>query len=99
MQNAGAPNVTVRLASQLGRVVGTVTGPDGKSYAGATVTATNGQRSWTSTSNTADGGYVIADLNPGSYSVTVTAAGHSQQTALVTVGAGQTVNQPLQLGP
>jgi hypothetical protein len=99
MQNAGAPNVTVRLASQLGRVVGTVTGPDGKSYAGATVTATNGQRSWTSTSNTADGGYVIADLNPGSYSVTVTAAGHSQQTALVTVGAGQTVNQPLHLGP
>jgi predicted phage tail protein len=92
--------VTVRLASQLARIVGTVTGPDKvTAYRfGATVTATNGQRSWTSTSNTSDGGYVIADLNPGSYSVTVTAAGHSQQTALVTVGAGQTVNQPLNLG-
>ncbi|MDP9091928.1 MAG: carboxypeptidase-like regulatory domain-containing protein [Actinomycetota bacterium] len=101
-QNGGAPSVTVRLESQLGSIAGRVTtGPatQPSAYPGATVTATNGQRSWTSTSNTVGGGYVIADLSPGSYSVTVTAAGHTQQTALVTVVAGKTVNQPLHLGP
>jgi hypothetical protein len=91
------PVITVKLANQLGRISGVVKGPNGV-VPGATVTATNGQQSWTATSNTADGAYLIAGLQPGTYSVTATASGQRQQTALVTVKAGSTANQPLKLG-
>ena len=96
--NAAAPNVTVHLTARLGSISGTVLGPDGRSFAGATVTATNGHQSLTATSASSGGGYLIADLDPGSYSVTVTAPGRRQQTALVTVSAGKTTTQNLRLG-
>lgn len=92
------PVVTAKLSSQLGRISGTVLGSNNAGFAGATVTATNGQQSWTATSNSSDGGYLIADLQPGTYSVTATASGQRQQTALVTVSAGATASQNLKLG-
>jgi hypothetical protein len=95
--NGAAQSVTIRLFAKLGSIAGTIRSNAG-TFAGATITATNGQQSWTTTSNSSDGGYRLADLQPGSYSVTVTAPGKDQQTALVTVVAGRTVTQNLKLG-
>lgn len=100
---SAAPSVQVRLSKQLGEISGLVTA-GGTAYPGATVSATDGVHTYTATSSAAGGelapgGYLIADLPPGSYAVTATAAGHAQQTRLVHVGAGQTVSgQNLQLG-
>jgi hypothetical protein len=96
--NKAAPNVVVHLTARLGNISGVVRGPDGRAFAGATVTATNGQKALTATSNSSDGGYLIANLDPGSYSVTVTAPGLRQQTALVIVAAGKSSSQNLRLG-
>jgi len=96
--NAAAPNVVVHLTARLGNISGTVRGPNGQSFAGATITATNGQKSLTATSESSDGGYLIANLDPGSYSVTVTAPGMRQQTALISVSPGKTTKQDLRLG-
>lgn len=96
--NAAAPNVVVHLTAQLGSISGAVLGPDGRPFAGATITATNGQKSLSATSESSDGGYLIANLDPGSYSLTVTAPGLRQQTALITVSPGATTKQNLRLG-
>lgn len=98
-----APTVKVTMHSQLGTVTGTVTGPDGRRYDGATITASNGNRTWTTTSGApgtalTQGGYRLAGLPAGTYSVTVTAAGLTQQTAMVTVTEGGDVTQALRLG-
>jgi hypothetical protein len=100
--NGAPPNVRVTLTTQLGSISGTVSAPGGAAQIGATITATNGHRSWTATSSAAggalpSGGYLISGLEPGTYSVTVTAAGRSQQTAMVTVVAGRTTRQNLQV--
>ncbi len=71
---------------------------------GATITVTDGKdlRSTVTTSD-ADpaktGGYLVADLPPGSYSVTVSRDGYAPQTALVIVVAGQQQLQNLILQP
>ena len=96
--NGAPPNVTIRLTAQAGRIAGIVRSANGRPLSGATVTATNGQQSLTTTSNSADGGYLIDNVQPGSYSVTVTAPGQRQETALVTVVVGATTRQNLQLG-
>ena len=96
--NGSGANITITLSTRLGRISGVVHGPGGAAFAGATVTATDGQESRTSTSNSAGGGYLFSGLDPGSYSVTVTAPGLRQQTALVTVSAGHTSRQNLRLG-
>jgi hypothetical protein len=87
------PKLNVTLGTQLGGIRGTVTGPGGGVYVGATVTATNGAKSWTTTSSAAgdtlaNGGYLFSSLQPGTYSVTVTADGIRQQTGMVTVKSG-----------
>jgi hypothetical protein len=87
------PKLNVTLGTQLGGIRGTVTGPGGGVYVGATVTATNGIKSWTTTSSAAgdtlaNGGYLFSSLQPGTYSVTVTADGIRQQTGMVTVKSG-----------
>jgi hypothetical protein len=94
-----APRVTVQLTARQGSISGVVRGPDGRSFAGATVTATNGHKSLTATSDSSDGSYLIANLDPGGYSVTVTAPDRGQQTALVTVSPGKTSPQDLRLAP
>ncbi|KQW45984.1 hypothetical protein ASC77_18945 [Nocardioides sp. Root1257] len=93
--NGTPPKVAVTLDTQLGGIRGTVTGPGGGVLVGATVTATNGARSWVTTSSSAggtlaNGGYLFSSLLPGTYSVTVTADGLKQQTGIVTVKSGAT---------
>ncbi|GAA4711872.1 carboxypeptidase-like regulatory domain-containing protein [Nocardioides conyzicola] len=96
------PKITVTLATQLGGIRGTVKGPAGGVYVGATVTATNGARTWVTTSSAAggplaNGGYLFSSLQPGTYSVTVTANGIKQQTGMVTVRSGATSVQSFAL--
>jgi hypothetical protein len=96
------PTVRVTMATALGSITGVITGPDGNPQQGATVTATDGRQNWQvqstgASSGLADGGYLLANLLPGTYTVTVTMPGFGQQTALLTVTAGHTTRQDLQL--
>jgi hypothetical protein len=93
--------VTAQLKTQLVRLWGTVTGPSGKTYAGATVIVTDGAHTWQTASSSPDaalpdGGYLFPALDPGTYSVTVSASGYGQQTAQVTLASG-TVRRDLVL--
>lgn len=90
---ANTAPLTVTMADSLGRINGTVTGTDGAPITGATVTATDGKRSWPVTSSssspgTAAGGYVIAQLPVGAYTVTAVGPSTEPRTTLVTVTAG-----------
>ncbi len=101
--NGAPPVVTVTLSVQQGQITGLITDSRGQAFVGATITATNGTKSWTATStasgpNFGAGGYIIPSLQPGTYTVTVTAPNMTQQTALVTVVAGKTATQNLELG-
>ncbi len=83
-----------------GDVAGTVLDPTGAAIPGATVTLTNnetGAKQTASTSST--GAYRFALLNPGSYSVAVTASGFqsAQQKTVVSVGQASTLNIKLEL--
>ena len=85
--------LTVTMAGSQGRIAGTVTSAFGVPISGATVTATDGQRTWpvTSTagsSGSAAGGYVITELPAGPFTVTAKVGDGPSQTALVTVTAG-----------
>ncbi|WP_028644993.1 carboxypeptidase-like regulatory domain-containing protein [Nocardioides sp. URHA0020] len=100
--NGAPPQVNVTLGTQLGGIRGTVTGPGGRVYVGATVTATNGARAWSTTSSAAGGtlphgGYLFSALQPGTYSVTVTADGIKQRTGMVTVRSGSVATQSFTL--
>lgn len=91
--SGSAPTLQVELGNRLGRTSGRVTGPDGTPYVGANVAITDGRDTWTATSTAPggalrSGGYLVANLPPGTYSVTVTADGLRQQTAMVTVYPG-----------
>jgi hypothetical protein len=97
------PRVRAVLATALGRITGVVTGPDGSPLPGASVVATDGKQSWKSQATGAggglpEGGYLLTDLAPGTYTVTASMPGFSQQTALLKVTAGATVGQGLRLG-
>ena len=90
-----APIVQVRLYKQAGDITGAVF-VAGTPTAGATVTATDGTQTFTATTSSAggllpQGGYDLANLPPGTYSVTASVAGAHQQTRIVTVGRGRTV--------
>ncbi|OBV10274.1 TonB-dependent receptor [Erythrobacter dokdonensis] len=62
-------------------VEGQVTDENGEAIAGAVVTVTNTANNATRTTTTgSDGGFRIIALQPGSYSITVTAAGYEGQT-------------------
>jgi len=93
IQVGGTAPVTVTMADSQGRLTGTVTDPGGVPIAGATVTATDGKRSWPVTSSSAFAGaaagtYVIAGLPAGAYTVTAVAPTTLSRTTLVTVVAG-----------
>ncbi len=65
-----------------GRIVGSVTDPNQASIPQATVTVTNNATKESATVNTNEqGGYTVTPLNPGTYTVTVKAAGF--ETAIV----------------
>jgi hypothetical protein len=91
----GSTPLTVTMSESQGEITGQITAGNGAPIAGATVTATDGQRNWPVTSTaaspgTAAGGYVISQLPAGAYTVTVTADNHPARTALVNVTAGAT---------
>jgi len=81
---------------------GTVTDPSGSAITGAEVVITNSATGEARTvSSNADGIYSAPNLQPGSYSVAVTAAGFSktvQSGLTLTVGATQTLNFAMQVG-
>ncbi len=89
--------VRLQMGALVGTIEGVVEGPsdDGPvGFVGATVTATNGTTTNTATSSSAggglaQGGFLLPSLPPGWYSVTVTAPGRAQMTALVEVVAGK----------
>jgi hypothetical protein len=102
----GATNapLTVTMADSLGRIAGTVTDANGNPISGATVTATDGKRSWPVTSSSATpgsaaGSYVIAGLPTGAYTVTATEPSSLARTTLVTVAAGGQVGADFALPP
>ncbi|MGX7681838.1 carboxypeptidase regulatory-like domain-containing protein [Jatrophihabitans sp. DSM 45814] len=91
------PSIRITLTTQVGSIVGRVSDSSGP-HPGATVTATDGKQNWTTTAAGTDGSYLLDGLQPGTYSVTTTATGKTQQTALVIVSAGKSSAQNLTLG-
>jgi hypothetical protein len=102
LSGAGAPpTVVISMPISSGSIAGSVTGCDGASSPfciGATVTATDGQRTWSTTSTVAGtpsgpGGFLMTELPAGTYAVSVNMTGKQQRTVMVTVepgGANQT---------
>lgn len=112
LSGTGAPpTVIVRMPVSAGSIVGVVyettsactgTNIDPATCAplvGATVTVTDGQRIWTTTSTVAGatsetgaplgaGGYSISSLPAGTYALTITYAGRQQRTVMATVTPG-----------
>jgi len=81
------------MSDSLGRISGTVRDPSGAPISGATVTATDGKRTWPVTSSSASAGsaagsYVIAGLPIGEYTLTAQGPTTLPRTTLVTVTAG-----------
>jgi len=98
-----ATNVDAILSSTLATLQGNVSTDQGVPLAGATVTVTDGTNVRTTTSaNAPTGGFFeVAGLAPGTYAVSVSAPRFQQQTALVTLSAGQTaiLNPALPVDP
>lgn len=83
-----------------GTLRGTVTDPNGGVVAGATVTAKNQSTSNTSpTTTNGEGGYVLSNLQPGTYTITVEAtSGFSKKVITdVNVPIGTTTDLPIAL--
>src|SRR3981081_4084420 len=85
--------------AQTGTLRGTVSDPNGGVIAGATVTAKNAATGTsTPTTTNGEGIYVITNLVPGKYSVTVEQAGFSKKAVTdVNVGLGAVVDLPVVL--
>lgn len=85
--------------AQTGILRGTVTDPNGGVVAGATVTAKNAATgASTPTTTNSEGTYVISNLVPGKYSVTVEQAGFSKKAVTdVTVSLGTVTDLPIAL--
>ena len=85
--------------AQTGTLRGTVTDPNGGVVAGATVTAKNAATGAnTPTTTNGEGSYVIPNLLPGKYSVTVEQTGFSKKAVTdVTVGLGTITDLPIAL--
>ncbi len=87
------PDMPAAAQSATGQILGTVTDPTGAVIPGATVTVTNTATNVSRTvKTTAAGAYVVAQLNPGPYSIKVEAAGFA--TTVIRVDALE-VNQAL----
>jgi len=103
-KDGAPPVIDVQLGAQLGGITGTVTAAGSSAgLVGATVVATDGSKTWTTTSTAAGGslprgGYLLTGLQPGSYSVTASAPGRQQQTGIVTVVAGKNAKRNLRVG-
>ena len=96
------PPITVTLTPSAGSITGTVVDGTGTGIAGATVVATDGQKSWPVVTTSASGGtpagaFTVAGLPPGRYTVTASNAAGLSQTALATVATGSPVTLSFQL--
>ncbi len=94
------PNFSAAQSLTSGDIAGTILDPTGAAVPGATVALTNnetGAKQTTTTSST--GAYRFALLNPGNYSVAVTASGFqsAQQKTVVSVGQANTLNIKLEM--
>jgi hypothetical protein len=85
-----AQGVNATLPSTLAKISGTVAGSDAPGgLANATITVTDGLTTRTATSATVPTGfYSVVALNPGSYTVTMSAAGYKSKTTLITIAPG-----------
>ncbi len=95
--------LTVTLHGQaFGTISGTVTDPSGAVVAGAKVTATETETSFSrDTVTDSSGHYVIPNLRPTNYSLTVEAAGFRkfvQQKVLLQANQAATVDLKLEMG-
>ncbi len=85
-----------------GNIIGTVTDPSGAGVGGATVQAANtGTNFSTQTTTNESGNYTVADLAPGTYSITITKPGFRsfrQQDANVSVSQSSRVDATLSVG-
>ena len=89
---------TISVSAQTsGRLVGTVSSPDGV-LPGATVVVTDSKTGKETTLTTNDeGGFNLPNLDVGEYTVKVTAPGFKTTTATITVQVGQEYSLPVQL--
>jgi hypothetical protein len=99
--NGLATGLNVTLISALAQIQGAVrSSSTGAALPGVAVSVTNGaQHQQTVTASSPGGGYSLAQLPPGTYSVTYTLSGYASQTALITLKAGQTRAQDIALSP
>jgi len=92
-----AATLELALEPSIGGLIGTVSGPDGVSLAGATVTASDERGDVVATATTDTGGtYELTDLAPGRY--TVVATTHAPAAVQVELPAGPPSRVDLQLG-
>ena len=91
------PGVSVQLRRADATISGTVTG-GGRPIAGATVELTDGETTRsTATAANPNGGYVFANVPPGSYTLTVTASGFARTVVLVVANAGDAIVRDVNL--
>lgn len=94
-------SVVALAQSNTGRLVGTVSGPDGV-IQGATVVVTDNKTGKERTVISGDEGtFTIPQLDPGTYTVKVTAAGFAGKTftdVKIDVGRDYSLNAPLEVG-
>src|SRR5215207_9826065 len=89
--------ITVSAQTTSGRLVGTVQSPDGV-LPGSTVVITdikNGKETTVTTND--EGSFTVANLEPGDYTVKITAAGFKTTTANITIQVGQEYSLPVTL--
>jgi uncharacterized surface anchored protein len=88
----------LRSKAESGGVILRVVDPDGKGVAGASVTLQAGTGTTPlKTAATGSEGNLVQQLDPGTYSVSVTAPGYAPGSATITVGAGQLQNVTITL--
>lgn len=94
-------SASVFAQGTLGRLVGSVLGPDGN-IAGATITAKDNQTGKEQTVQaSADGTFTVQQLESGTYTVTITAQGFKTFTSnnvKIDAGRDYTLNAPLEIG-
>jgi Carboxypeptidase regulatory-like domain len=100
-RSPAAPGTAVRGARQpsdqqiAGSITGTVTDPSGGAVAGARVTlAREGQSSVQEALSAGDGQFTFANLAPGPFELTITAASFRKQTASGVLHAGESYTLP-----
>ncbi|MCA1595385.1 MAG: carboxypeptidase regulatory-like domain-containing protein, partial [Chloroflexi bacterium] len=81
-----------KTAAQQGAVVGRAVDANGAPVAGATVTIVDASGATVSTRTSGADGTFLERLNPGTYTVNVTATGYSPGVATITVPAGENVS-------